>query len=125
MAFLKKHKNDILLLLAVLVLAGGFWLARTLTREEGATVEVTADGKVVMTRPLSEDTAVTFGEGDHTNTLVIEDGTARVTEASCPDHVCVNRGPVRYDGETIVCLPNKLVVAVVGGEHSGLDGVSQ
>ena len=123
MAFLKQHKNDILLLLAVLVLAGGFWLARALTRQEGAVAEVTVDGEVVMTLPLSRDTAVVLGNG--TNTLVIESGTARVTEASCPDHVCMDRGTICYDGETIVCLPNKVVITVIGGAPSGLDGVSQ
>ena len=123
MAFLKQHKNDILLLLAVLVLAGGFWLVRALTRQAGAVAEVTVDGEVVMTLPLSEDTTVILGEG--TNTLVIQDGTVRVTEASCPDHVCMDRGAVRYDGETIVCLPNKVVITVVGAQSNGLDGVSQ
>lgn len=125
MAFLQKHKHDILLLLAVVILAGGFWLARALSRQEGGAVEVTADGKVCMTLPLSEDATVTFGEGEHTNTLVIEGGTAWMTAASCPDHICMDRGSVRYDGETIVCLPNKLVVTVVGGQSGELDGVSR
>lgn len=125
MRFSTKHKNDILLILAVLVLAGGFWLFRTVTREEGARAEVTVDGELLMTLPLSEDTSVVLGEGAHTNTLVIENGTACVSAASCPDHVCMDRGAVRYDGETIVCLPNKLVVTIVGGERSGLDAVAR
>lgn len=125
MTFSTKHKNDILLILAVLVLAGGFWLFRTVTREEGACAEVTVDGELLMTLPLSEDTSVVLGEGAHTNTLVIENGTACVSAASCPDHVCMDRGAVRYDGETIVCLPNKLVVTIVGGERSGLDAVAR
>ena len=125
MAFFRTHKHDICLILAVLLLAGGFWLFRVLTREEGGRVEVSVDGQVVMTLPLEEDTSLVLGEGAHTNTLVIRDGAAQVTEASCPDHVCMDRGAVRYDGETIVCLPNKLVVTVVGGEDSGLDGVSR
>ena len=125
MTFFKRYKNDLFLVLAVLVLAAGFRLVRTATRQAGARAEVRLDGTLVMTLPLSADTSVVLGEGEHTNTLVIQNGAAHVSAASCPDHVCVNRGEVRCDGETIVCLPNRLVVTVVGGEQSGLDGVSQ
>ena len=125
MTFVKQHKNDILLILAVLLLAGGVWLYRSLTREEGARVEVTVDGRLLASLPLDADTSLQIGEGEHSNTLVIENGGAYVSQASCPDHVCIHRGVIRYDGETIVCLPNKLVVTVVNGEDSGLDGVSQ
>ena len=46
--------------------------------------------------------------------LLIENGTARMTEASCPDHVCIDMGVIRYTGQSIVCLPNRLVVTVRG-----------
>ena len=75
-----------------------------------------------MELPLSEDARLVLGEGEHTNTLVIAGGTARVIEASCPDQICVRRGAVQYAGESIVCLPHKLVVTVQGGAGNGLDG---
>ena len=125
MTFLKRYKQDILLILAVVVLAAGFWLVRAATRQAGARVEVRLDGALHRTLSLSEDTELVIGEGAHTNTLVIRDGTARVIAASCPDRVCMDRGEIRFDGETIVCLPNGLVVTVVGGDESGMDGVSQ
>lgn len=124
MKFLKQHKNDMLLILAVLLLAGVFWLCRTATRQTGAAVEVTVDGTLYQTLPLHKDTSLVIGNGKHSNTLVIENGKAFMSAASCPDHVCMNRGAVQYDGETIVCLPNKVVVTVVGGEDSGFDAVS-
>ena len=125
MAFLKKHKNDILLILLVLVIAAALLVYRAANRESGSSVEVTVDGALLMTLPLDKDTSVVIGEGDHTNTLVIRGGEASVTAASCPDHVCIKRGTIRYDGETIVCLPNRLVVTVVNGADSGMDIISQ
>lgn len=125
MAFLKKHKNDILLILLVLVVAATLLVYRAATRENGSSVEVTVDGVLLMTLPLGRDTSVVIGEGNHTNTLVIHNCAASVTAASCPDHVCVKRGAIRYDGETIVCLPNRLVVTVVNGGDSGMDIISQ
>ena len=46
-----------------------------------------------------------------------------MAEADCPDRLCVRRGPVRYAGETIICLPHKLVVTVRSG-LSGYDAVT-
>ena len=125
MAFFKKHRNDILLILLVLAVAAALLIYRAVSRENGSSIEVTVDGVLLMTLPLDRDTSVVIGEGDHTNTLVIRGGEASVTAASCPDHVCVKRGAIRFDGETIVCLPNRLVVTVVNGGDSGMDIISQ
>lgn len=125
MAFFKKHRNDILLILLVLAVAAALLIYRAASRENGSSIEVTVDGVLLMTLPLDRDTSLVIGEGDHTNTLVIRGGEASVTAASCPDHVCVKRGAIRFDGETIVCLPNRLVVTVVNGGDSGMDIISQ
>ncbi len=120
----KKHKNDILLILAVLILAGGIWLFTALTRKTGAEVLVTVGGEELCRMPLDEDARLVIGEGEHYNTLVISGGEAFIEDAGCPDGICVKSGSVRFDGETIVCLPHKTVVSIVGGDDSGLDGVA-
>lgn len=124
MTFLKKHKNDILLILAVLIGAAGLWLYTSFGRPSGAEVLVSLEGEELLRLPLSENVRETVGDGDKFNVLVIEGGEAWIEDASCPDHVCVNSGKVSLDGQTIVCLPNKLVVSILGGEESGLDGVA-
>ena len=124
MSLVKKHKNDILLIAAVLALALGVWIFTSLTREAGAEVVVSISGEEVMRLPLGEDTELVIGGGEHTNTLVISGGEAWVSEASCPDHVCINQGKVSLNGQTIVCLPNKLVVSIAGGESGDIDGIA-
>ena len=121
MNFIRRHKNDALLILAVLLLAGGIRLWTRLTRQEGGSVTVTVDGETVAVFPLDTDRTWTWtGEGG-TNTLVIAAGAARVTEADCPDRLCVQQGAIRYDGESIVCLPHRFVVTVTGGAANGVD----
>ena len=119
----KKLKNDILLIAALLVVATAVWLAVTLTRTDGAYARVGADGEIVMTLPLDKDADVVIGEGERTNRLIIKDGAAYVTDASCPDHLCVRQGRASKSGETIVCLPNKFVVTIIGGEDGEIDMV--
>lgn len=119
---MKTHRNDAILI-ATLLLAGGallLWLG--LTRQIGGVARVQIDGETVMELPLSQDARVELGEPGHGNTLVIENGAAQVIAADCPDQVCVRQGAVRYNGESIVCLPHKLIVSIEGGGSNGVDG---
>ena len=63
-----------------------------------------------------------LGEGEGTNTLTVSGGTAQIVQADCPDQVCVRQGAVRYAGESIVCLPHRLIVTIEGGAAGGIDG---
>lgn len=107
-----------------IVLAAGMILLFQLLRDSGGAKEVTisVDGDVFGTYSLEEDQTVEIGG---TNRLVIEDGTARMEWADCPDQICVNHRPVSRNGESIICLPNEVVVSVKGGEEAELDGVVQ
>lgn len=118
----KKHKNDILLIVALLLLAGSVWLAARFLRQEGAVVEVRA-GEVTETFPLGEDREYTVEDGDHRNTIVIRNGRVCMESANCPDQICVRTGWIEYEGETIVCLPHKIVVSLNGGGN-GYDAVA-
>ena len=118
----KTLKNDILLILGALLLAGLLWGALRLTAAQGAEAVVTVDGTVEAVLPLSRDCVYTldgarFGApaGSCANRITVEDGRVCVDEASCPDRICVRRGWIRYAGESIVCLPHRLVVAIRGG----------
>ena len=92
----------------------------TLTKKEGASVIVEIDGTVAGEYPLSVNGEFVLNGG--TNVLTIENGTARISDSSCPDHICENKGKIKYVGQTIVCLPNKLTVTVSGvSDDSGVD----
>ena len=56
-------------------------------------------------------------------TVEIKDGEAYMLEASCPDQLCVDQNEISYDKESIICLPNKIVVTVTSNRESELDGV--
>lgn len=101
--------GGLLVVAAVLFLVLGRWSA------QGRTVEVQVDGVAVATLPLDVDTTYSIDgiDGGH-NTLVIADGKATVTEATCPDGVCVRHRAIDRAGQSIICLPNKVVVKVVG-----------
>ena len=112
----------ILLATGVILSIGAVILSRT-----GESVQVRVSGHVVASYPLSEDREVEISGADGgVNLLVIRDGGARIEEASCPDRLCVGMGVIRRAGQSIICLPNQVVVEIVGS--SGLpetDAVSE
>ena len=121
----KTLKNDILLILALLVLAGAAYGILRLTREPGNEAAVTVDGQLVLTVPLTREATVTVGENrGFRNVVEVSGGRVRVLAADCPDRLCVRQGWIRFGGESIVCLPHKLVVTVRGSEHD-LDAVAR
>ena len=116
-----KIKNDMIfiaVLLAVALVAG---LALLVFKGEGDTVTVTVDGQVWGEYPLERDLTVEIAVGDNLNLLVIEDGKAYVKYASCPDGICSSHRPVWRDGESIICLPNKVVVLVTSKSEKSPD----
>ena len=46
--------------------------------------------------------------------LVIQNGEVFMEEADCPNQICVHHAPIRYKGESIVCLPNRIIIEVIG-----------
>ena len=113
---------DLTVILAILLVAALLVLSSFLTRREGATVTVEINGTLQGEYSLFENGTYVLNGG--TNTLVIENGRAYIVNSSCPDHTCENTGKVHYVGQTIVCLPNKLSVTVVGEADDGVDLVS-
>lgn len=89
---------------------------------KGAYLTITVDGKTYGTYSLLEEQTISVGN-PVINTIVIEDGKAKMLEAECPDQLCVKQKEIFYDKESIICLPNKVVVTVTSDMQSELDAV--
>ena len=117
----KKRLADLGIILGLLILAGVLFFLYFNKGEEGAGVIVRVDGVETARYSLSESGRYELNGG--TNILVIEDGAAYMLQADCPDHICVSQGKIRYTGQCITCLPNKLTVTVYGTDQ-GVELVS-
>lgn len=119
-------KKDLILAGIILVIAFVSMLSITLTKEEGGNVIVTVDGEVVQTLPLDENIKITIGEeADEYNILEIVDGFVLMTDANCPDKLCVNHSSIHYNHESIVCLPHKVVIEIQDGIEDDVDLIAQ
>ncbi|MCQ2492745.1 MAG: NusG domain II-containing protein [Lachnospiraceae bacterium] len=118
-------RRDLILIILLLVLAAGSYVVMNLFSEKGSKVIVTVDSEIVFSGNLSEDATfdVPLDEGE--NKVIIKNGKAYMDHADCPDQICVDHKPISKTGETIVCLPHKVVVSIEDGEESDVDMMTQ
>ena len=120
---IKLEKRDKLLIGIVVCVALCAFLAHQIIGGDGAgKVTVKVNGELKGTYSLAEDQTIEINGG--TNILQIKNGKADMTEADCPDQLCVNQRAISRQGESIICLPHKEVVEVESSESSELDAVT-
>ena len=108
-------RNDIVLMIVLLVAVGAGALYLFVFRGSGDMVKVTVDGELYGVYALSQNRTEdirTGDDGSRLNRLIIRDGRAYVETATCPDGICAAHRPVFRNGESIVCLPHRVVITV-------------
>ncbi len=104
--FLKK--GDLVIAFAVLLLIAVSFFAVFFLKKGGKTITVKQNNATVYEGKLSEDREVKL-KG---NTLIIKNGNAYMKCADCKNQICVLTGKISNVGESIVCLPNKVIAEI-------------
>ncbi len=116
-------KNDFVLAACFLLAAGVFALFLYRgdgTDAAGKEIVISVSGREIKRFSLQEDRKITIdGRASGKNTIVAEGGKVWVEEANCPDLLCKKQGAVSRAGESIVCLPNQVVVEIQGKQREG------
>ncbi|MBP3569404.1 MAG: NusG domain II-containing protein [Lachnospiraceae bacterium] len=86
---------------------------------------VLIEGEEYGRYPLSKDCTVEIPGLLGNNVLTIQNGTAHMSSAVCPDKICMDFGEIHYNTEMIVCRPGGIVVIIENGDASELDATVQ
>ncbi len=126
-------KNDVILIISLIIIAAILMVAINLfVKKDGAYAVITMDGKELASLALNKDSEYTItedmelgnGSDASINVIAVESGKVYMKSADCPDRICVNTGKISKTGETIVCLPHKIVIEIKGNDIE-VDGVAQ
>ena len=112
-------KADIVLFILIVVFGGlvSWWsVSGSIAGEK---VLITSDGKDYGIYTLAQDQIIDVTTDGHTNHITIKDGAVSMTYSTCKNQVCVNTGAISQTKDAIVCLPNKIVVEIVGSGKGG------
>lgn len=109
------RKGDVIAILLVILLTVGTAAAFIPwnVSSEDAVVQIWQDGKLLHEYPLTAQETICLS-GDYENTIVIHDGHVAIAESNCPGADCVHSGQIDRPGRSIVCLPNRVEVRIVG-----------
>ncbi len=107
-----KRRNDIILFAVIIILAIAGLFILNFSRAEGNSVIILIDGVETARYSIHSDVEKVIETEWGSNTLVIKSGKVSVKNATCPDLVCEKHREISKDGETIVCLPHKLVIEI-------------
>lgn len=113
---LRPNRYDALVALIVLALAlvlgTRFWFAPA---ESGAlTVVISANGQEIERTALTDYEGGVYESNGCTLTVAVANGAVSVVESDCPNQDCVHSGAVSRAGQSIVCLPARMVIELTG-----------
>ena len=113
----RMKRGDLIIILAAVVLG---LLLLLLPAAPGETLTVISDGDTLGTYPLSKDEVLVI-DG---NTVIISGGTVYMAEADCPGGDCLSSKAISRAGESIVCLPNRLILQIRGKKSDVPDAIT-
>ncbi len=122
-----RTRTWVIIIAAILVVSLALCLWVFTGNSDGTVARIYKDGALMETIDLSavkEPYSFTIDGESGSNTILVEPGRIRVSEADCPDQVCVNAGWLN-GGAPIVCLPHRLVIELADDSESEFDTVSQ
>ena len=121
------RKKDLILIgtllgIAIVLFLAMFFLKKNTINGEAV---VLIEGEEYGRYPLAKDQEIEIPGLLGTNVLTIQNGSARMTLAVCPDKICMDFGEIHYNTEMIVCRPGSIVVIIENGDASELDATGQ
>jgi hypothetical protein len=90
---------------------------------KGETLLIEVDNKELYRVPLSTERTLHIKGEIGITEIEIKDGRARITKSPCPNKVCIRRGWTNSLNGIRACLPNKVVIRIIGNNRSGYDAI--
>lgn len=116
-------KRDFILMIGIIAAAVIVWLTAVVFLDgSGGSLRITVDGHVYGMYSLDQDIEIAIGDS---NICQIQNGSVSMITADCPDKVCVHSLDISKQGQTIICMPNRVVLEIVDGDMSEVDTISE
>ena len=109
-------KADIILAVFLIVVGLAMSYILSFGNNTGSELTITCDGEKFGSYSLYEDREIAIERDGHINKVTIKSGTVSMNFSNCHGQDCIHQGEISKAGEAIICLPNKVVLQIDGGE---------
>ncbi len=117
-------KADIALFFIILIFGLALsWFSLT-ANTDGGKVLISVNGEAYGVYSLYEDRDIEVSQNGHTNNITIKGGKVSMAYSSCPNQICVNTNAISESKDSIVCLPNKVMIEIEAEEGGDADVIS-
>lgn len=117
-------KSDIMLLLLIIVIGVASMIIVSRAKEGSGLVVIEKSGKLYGKYSLNQDIRIPLDvDGEH-NLIIIKDGEVKMQESNCQGQDCVRIGSISQSGQSIVCLPHRLLVKITDS-RGGYDAITE
>lgn len=118
-------KADIVLFFVLLAVGLTISWASLNSGQTGDKVRISVGGETYGVYDLAQDRTIQVRQNGHTNNIIIEGGHVSMASSDCANQVCVNTGAIYLAGDSIVCLPNRVMVEIFSeSKGGGVDVIS-
>ena len=118
-------KADIALFFVLLAVGLTISWASLNSGQTGDKVRISVGGETYGVYDLAQDRTIQVRQNGHTNNIIIEGGHVSMASSDCANQVCVNTGAIYLAGDSIVCLPNRVMVEILSeSKGGGVDVIS-
>jgi len=94
-------------------------------QKHGDTVLIYHQNQEIYQLPLNQDNEIVFQGALSEMHVIIKNKKAWVEESGCPNKICQKMGKIESSGQTIICIPNKVLVVVKGRNKFQFDGITK
>ena len=108
-----KKKDFILIFIILLIVVVSFGINHFTNAKSGKQIEIYVDNELYKTYDIDDEDEIKIESEEGYNVVKIHNHGAQITEASCPDKVCIHEGFIKKPSESIVCLPNKVHIKII------------
>lgn len=121
---MKKYKTDIIIITILFIFSLALFLIKNInSNNDRALVFLSINGELYNTYPLNVDNDIIINSEFGSNNIKIENNSVCVYDADCKDKLCVNQNKIFNNNESIICLPNRLVISIINNKGD-IDAVS-
>ena len=108
-----KKKDFILIFIILLIVVVSFGINHFTNAKSGKQIEIYVDNELYKTYDIDDEEEIKIEREEGYNVVKIHNHGAQITEASCPEKVCIHEGFITKPSESIVCLPNKVHIKII------------
>ena len=83
---------------------------------QGEYLEIYENNKILATYSLNQEITKEINGAKGKTKIIINNGKVRFSSSPCPKKYCIHQGWINKANQTIVCIPNKISISIVGAK---------